>query len=93
MKLTIRIIMILLLITLFIVSHELTHYAIYEIYGCDTPSLSISWGSVSLSTDINSCYSDTVLISQSNAESIGYQVVPFFIIIIVIMLFKNKSRS
>jgi len=69
-----------------IVLHEITHMEIDRIYGCTNISMSIEWNAVVTHAECPNNNSD---LAQSINEVVGYNVMPFLLIILLVLIFKD----
>ena len=88
LKLLANTILILLCIVGYIVIHEYTHAQIYAYYGCQDVEISITLiGGQTQCKDIeNLAYPEEVLRLQSIVDAIGYQLLPIYVILLLILV-------
>jgi hypothetical protein len=80
-KIFLNIVFLLLLVTTFIFLHELTHKTIYEKYGCT--DIEQGYENFRFYTSAI-CTDKDVTLAQSIAEIVGYNIMPFLVILVFV---------
>ena len=80
---------IIILLAVFVYLHEATHYAINLNFGCDKLEFDFDGLGIVSTIDPSSCINDDVLLAHSINEIVGYNIMPFLLLIIIIISYQR----